>query len=115
MNVLAEKIAEFLEIGVEKAVEVYPILRGQFIAYEITEFIGGLMFWLIIITLVGFVTWLFLFMEWEHDDDYKALKTFKKVALRVPLLIVFFIVISIIANLLQIVLASDLLMFKQLL
>ena len=34
MEILAQKLAELLDVGIDEAVKAYPVLRGQLIAYE---------------------------------------------------------------------------------
>jgi len=42
MEVLAVQLAELLEITVDKAIELYPVLRTQFVWYKITNLLNGL-------------------------------------------------------------------------
>lgn len=62
MNILAEQLAELLNIGIEQAVKLYPILRTQFVWYEMLNTIGALL-------LVGgvIITTLLLFFV---SDEY---------------------------------------------
>ena len=34
MEILAQKLAELLDVGIDEAIKAYPVLRGQLIAYE---------------------------------------------------------------------------------
>lgn len=42
MDVLVQKLADLLDITIEKAIELYPIFKSQFVAYKILDEIGFL-------------------------------------------------------------------------
>jgi uncharacterized protein YqgQ len=42
METLALQLAELLEISIDKAIELYPVLRTQFVWYKIANLLNGL-------------------------------------------------------------------------
>ena len=61
-NEIANKIAEWLQISVEKAIELYPQLRMEAVWYTVGENLWKLIFYtislLVIITFINWLTWL---------------------------------------------------------
>lgn len=72
MEVLANELAKLLNITVEKAIELYPVLKQQFVRYNIigsVSFIFSAMFWtsLVLAIVLGFI---YLFnMEYINSDS----------------------------------------------
>lgn len=108
MNELAVKLAELLDMTVQQAVKLYPVLRGQYIWYSISTYIETFGSLLTVIFGVGITTTAILWWiekDWlEEDKRDKAFKFMKWCALG---LLVGFIVIGI-ANVMSVVLATDL-------
>jgi hypothetical protein len=61
-NEIVNKIAEWLQISVEKAIELYPQLRTEAVWYTVGENLWKLIFYtislLVIITFINWLTWL---------------------------------------------------------
>ena len=62
MEILAQKLAELLDVGIDEAVKAYPVLRGQLIAYEMVgvfnEIFVVALVMTICVTAVLLVLWL---------------------------------------------------------
>ena len=109
MELLAQKLAEFLDISIESAVEVYPILREQFKIYKLLD---GLSLALGMVTVVAII--LLVVLLFKGIDEYESeregrLKTMK---------IIFFIgagtaVFSVLLSCLMAYAAPDLMMLKE--
>ena len=109
MELLAQKLAEFLDISIESAVEVYPILREQFKIYKLLD---GLSLALGMVTVVAII--LLVVLLFKGIDEYESeregrLKTMK---------IIFFIgmgaaVSSVLIFSLMAYAAPDLMMLKE--
>lgn len=109
MELLAQKLAEFLDISIESAVEVYPVLREQFKIYKLLD---GLSLALGMVTVVAII--LLVVLLFKGIDEYESeregrLKTMK---------IIFFIgagtaVFSVLLSCLMAYAAPDLMMLKE--
>ena len=62
MEILAQKLAELLDVGIDEAVKAYPVLRGQLIAYEMvgvfTPMLAIAFVMTIVVAMVLLVLWL---------------------------------------------------------
>lgn len=85
MNELMQKIAEKLSVNVDKTPEVYEALKGQYLVYEVYQYILGVMCFCLIIC---FCCCVFSFLAACIDgwDDY---------GLRFVIILVIFIVLMI--------------------
>lgn len=70
MNELAIKLAELLEITVDAAIDLYPVLREQYVVYKVTAVVEGWAFFLAIVTLV--------LVSYLWDASYSELKEKKE-------------------------------------
>ena len=109
MELLAQKLADFLDIGVESAVEVYPVLREQFKIYKLLDGLSlalGMVAFIATILLVALVLIGLNEYEGARERRLKAMK------------IVFFIgvgaaVSSVLVFSLTAYVAPDLMMLKE--
>lgn len=62
MDNIMNKIAEWLQVSVEKAIELYPQLRTEAVWYTVGDNVWKLLFYtislLVIITFINWLTWL---------------------------------------------------------
>ena len=62
MDNIMNKIAEWLQVSVEKAIELYPQLRTEAVWYTVGDNLWKLLFYtislLVIITFINWLTWL---------------------------------------------------------
>ena len=63
MEELASKIAEMLDISVQGAIDIYPVIRNQYIWYEILNGVGG---W---IMLLGIMLLIVIGITFAIRDD----------------------------------------------
>ena len=125
MNELVVKIAELLDITVESAIKLYPVLREQFVVYKMTSFLMPLIW----IAIGASTIYLFfegvLELELKNEEDLyssslnsaeeikehniKIRKRIKKSAL----FSLFFIVLALITIAIQYIYATDLLILVE--
>lgn len=110
MSELAVKISELLDITVESAVELYPVIRGQFMWYSALGKAGGLNFLFgLALTLASCVVGVYYCIV--YDDSYdlaKARKTAKVIAIGWTVVIVIWITLTILAH----ITAPDIILIK---
>lgn len=117
MEVLASKIAELLDISVQGAIDLYPVIKSQYVWYRV---LGGVSVWSAILGLVSLASLLIAVVirdetskyDWnteEISEDWKAINKVFNVSM---LAFVLFIIIAIIANLARPFLAPDILLIK---
>ena len=71
METLALQLAELLEISVDKAIELYPVLRTQFIVFKITGSLTGLLIPFTAVVLGMFASgWVICTIETEESERY---------------------------------------------
>ena len=113
MNELAVKISELLDITVESAVELYPVIRGQFMWYSALGKVGGLNFLFgLALAIASCVVGAYYCIV--YDDSYdltKARKTAKVIAMGWAIVIVIWITLTILVH----VTAPDIILIKGLL
>lgn len=102
MENLAMKLAELLEISTEAAVELYPVLRSQFLVYRIYQGAGELL----VIGIIGLVVALimtpmtiYMYVSNPARERYLVKKIFKVYLVIAVVLFVVYI-LSVIATLL---------------
>lgn len=120
MEVLAQELAKILNITIEKAVELYPVLRQQFIIYKIANNIGSLfnLLWMVsmmIGIIVGIIFLLNLDYQRCRDDEDNFVITCKKIIKVCCLVFIVGIIGVQIIDVLQYVLASDFMIIKEML
>lgn len=83
MEVLANELAKLLNITVEKALELYPVLKQQFMWYNIissVSFIFGAMFWVsLVIAMLSGISYLCNLEYIDSDSRYNEAE--KKLAI----------------------------------
>ena len=111
MELLAQKLAEFLDISIESAVEVYPVLREQFKIYKLLDRLSLALAVVTVVAIILLVVFLFKGIdEYEYESEREGrLKTMK---------IIFFIgagtaVFSVLLSCLMAYAAPDLMMLKE--
>ena len=109
MEILAQKLADFLDIGVESAVEVYPVLREQFKIYNLLNGISLALGMVAFIAIVLLVALAIIGLNEYEDARERRLKAMK---------IVFFIgvgtaVLGVLLSSLTAYVAPDLMMLKE--
>jgi hypothetical protein len=121
MNELAVKISELLDITVDSAVELYPVIRGQFMWYSALGKAGWLnMFFALALAIASCVVVVYYYnayddLTWsereENKDSYdliKAKKLAKIVAMGWAIVIVIWITLTILAH----ITAPDIILIK---
>ena len=109
MELLAQKLAEFLDISIESAVEVYPILREQFKIYKLLDGLSLALGMVTVVAIILLVVFLFKGIDEYESEREGRLKTMK---------IIFFIgagtaVFSVLLSCLMAYAAPDLMMLKE--
>ena len=117
MEELASKIAETLDISVKAAIDMYPVIRGQFIWYETLH---SVMIWSIILSFISIIaigitivirdeTQKYYYNTEEITKDWASIdKVFKKAMMA----LLVFIIIGIVANIVVPFLAPDVVLIK---
>lgn len=117
MEELAIKMAEYLEISVETAIELYPVLRSQFMVYMVLDRIGNVVFTLSVLTFIATVIigmiMLFLYAyAWDSEEEEAVkslgLKIFKIAGPTFVVLQVVYILIMVIG----VIFAPDVVMIR---
>ena len=114
MNILIEKLAEFLETTIEQATKLYPILKQQYMWYKILDSFSFIVEITCIISalllLMSGVIYCVISAEQHREEDKKLMKKYIKI-----LLIIFIvgIVISLARNTATLLLAPDLMLLKE--
>ena len=86
-NEIVNKMAEWLQISVEKAVELYPQLRMEAVWYNLTTNLLYLLAISFAVSISGtFITWLDL-DDYEEEQDKKRFKMFLRLSGVIGLLI----------------------------
>jgi len=119
MEQLAVKIAELLDITLEAAIELYPVLRGQYIWYVIfgnviTFGMVALVLSLCIFLIVGFLYSLGK-KDAYSESDKKTVETFRKITKTALVVMISCVVIVLLANALRMVTATDIHLLMRLL
>lgn len=124
MEILANELAKLLNITVEKAIELYPVLKQQFVQYNIigsVSFIFLVMFWTSLVSVIalGFV---YLFnieyinSDSKYDKTEKALATSsEKILPKVFIFLAVGVVGISITSILQYLLSPDFMLIKDVL
>lgn len=117
MEELAIKLAETLDISVKAAIDLYPVIRSQYIWYETLE---SVISWALVIGFVSFIlTGVTLFIRFDLDkydwrteeinEDWVIVdKVFKKAVLVLMVSVVIAVAVEIIAPFL----APDIMIIK---
>ena len=124
MNELAVKISELLDITVDSAVELYPVIRGQFMWYSALGELGGLnLFFALALVVASIFVGAHYYIAYddltwsereENKDSYdliKAKKLAKVIAIGWAIVIVIWITLTILAH----ITAPDIILIKGLL
>ena len=117
MEELAIKIAETLDISVKAAIDMYPVIRGQFIWYEVLD---GVISWALVIGFVSLIlTGVTLFIRFDLDkfncrtgeinEDWVDVDKIFKIALSALAL---FLIVAIAGEMIVPFLAPDVVMIK---
>ena len=114
MEVLTEKLAELLQVGVDGAAKAYPVLRVQYIWYNVIGNIivtAGIIFFVGVIAAVvsGFSA---LFTYGDDDDIYKRIWDVCK---KLAMVCVIALAILVTAAMVRVVLAPDIMMIMEML
>lgn len=114
MEVLTEKLAELLQVGVDGAAKAYPVLRGQYIWYNVIGNIivtAGIIFFVGVVAAVvsGVLT---LVTYGDDDDTYKRIWGVCK---KLAMVCVIALAIWVTAAMVRVVLAPDIMMIMEML
>lgn len=112
-NEIVNKIAEWLQISVEKAIELYPQLRAEAVWYSVAQNVGAILIFL------GFGTICFMFVDFmnysmsssrdEVEIKKSAGERLKKFAKFLMVLVALLLVLSIVSPFLY----PNIVFFKQ--
>ena len=121
MEILAQKLAELLDVGIDEAVKAYPVLRGQLIAYEMVgvfnEMFAVALVMTICVTAVLVVLWLLNVGENNPKYDQREIATVLMVKRVLPNVLFVLALITVVLVLLQVtrlVIAPDIVIIKSL-
>lgn len=121
MDMLIEEFAKILNVTVEKAIELFPILKGQFLKYAILTEIESplrliLIASMIVLTVAGIVSMVYVQYNtkdkfWEEEARlYKLASKIVKISL---IIIVILLILLTIISISKYTLAPDFMMLKQ--
>lgn len=105
MSALIEQLAKLLEVTIEQATLLYPVLREQFVWYKILDSLRVLLFLLSAGSVIGFLTGILC-----YDSSQEIYKPILKIAAIVLSISIFLFVVATIG---QLLLAPDLMMIKE--
>lgn len=117
MEELASKIAETLDISVKAAIDMYPVIRGQFIWYEVLD---SVISWALVIGFVSLIlTGVTLFIrfdldkyDWRTEEINEDWVIVNKVFKKAVLVLMLSVVIGIAAEIIVPFLAPDIMIIK---
>ena len=90
MEQILQQIADALRVSVETVVQQYPMIRGQFIAYDI---LGNIQFVSMLVAIIGAIALPFVTMIMSDDgEDYKPVA--KRIRIAIGILLVIFLITS---------------------
>ena len=116
MDMLIEEFAKILNVTVEKAIELFPILKSQFLKYAILTEIESplrliLIASMIVLTVAGIASMVYIQYDWEEEVPmYKLASKVVKISL---IIIVILLILLTIINISKYTLAPDFMMLKQ--
>lgn len=110
MELLAQKLAEFLDISIESAIEVYPILREQFKIYKLLD---GISLMLVVFGILAALSYIPLVMAYADSFDREREQEIIKVAKRVFFPMLGFFALAFLINAFLGYVAPDLMMLKE--
>lgn len=94
MDNIMNKIAEWLQISVEKAVELYPQLRTEAVLYSVTQSLFYILVACIVVSLiVTSILWIPI-MNYPDDEDIKRHRKWFKIS---TCLVVLFVILNIVS------------------
>ena len=117
MEELAIKIAEVLDISVQGAIDMYPVIRGQYIWYETLTIVSlwAIILWFASIIVVG-VTWVIRSdtdkYKWRTEEINEEWVSVDKVFKKAILALLIFMVIGITTSIVAPFLAPDIMIIK---
>lgn len=117
MEELASKIAETLDISVKAAIDMYPLIRGQFIWYET---LNNIMIWSIILSFISIIVIGVTIVirdetdkyEWNTEEITDEWVSIDKVFKKALMALLIFIIIGIVSNIVVPFLAPDVVLIK---
>lgn len=112
MEVLTNKLADLLQVGVDGATKAYPVLREQYIWYKI---FGEIMATTGIVLFVLFVFGLFALLVFGLSYDSRYPKWFPKLCKIFGIVAVVALVVMVGSSMLRVVLAPDIMMILEML
>lgn len=111
MEVLALEVSKILNVTVEKAIELMPLIKRQFAVYNIIRSAEGMVIGLCAISLIAtIITSVFYFTGISVKDDVKELK---KYALLSSGSLILFASILVASNAAKYLLAPDFMLLKE--
>ena len=125
MEALAMQLAEILQITIDKAIELLPVIREQFIAYKIITKISTPITIFTIISVLALVVAVMIYImlyeyldeEWKDSyicgDEHRLVTSIKKMLKPVAIITTTGIVVSTILKVLPFILAPDFMMIKE--
>ena len=116
MEVLTEKLAELLQVGVDVAAKAYPVLRGQYIWYNVIGNIivtAGIIFFVgVVAAVVSGALVLLTYDNYDDDDTYKRIWCICK---KLAMICAIALAIWVTAAMVRAVLAPDIMMIMEML
>lgn len=117
MEELAIKLAETLDISVQAAIDMYPVIRSQYIWYES---LSTVMDWSVILGLISMIVVGVTFVirddtskyDWGSEEINEDWANINKVFKKALMALVIFIVIGIVASIIAPFLAPDVMIIK---
>lgn len=118
MEILAEKLSKLLDIGIEKGIELYPILRTQFIVWKATESIMIIAFVFLWISIIA-GAWSYVlyisnkkYIDSFHTDDIEVAETSLVIFKQCKKLLLITSIIYGLAQIAQWIFAQDIIFLK---
>lgn len=122
MESLATEISKILNITVEKAIELLPVIRSQFIRYSITQSVySPLSFTFVVVAILTIITATTYMFTREYLDDDSGFNADERCVAEntkrvLPILIkvmVVLMILIVILNISKYILAPDFMMIKE--
>ena len=121
MEILAQKLAELLDVGIDEAVKAYPVLRGQLIAYEMvgvfTPMLAIAFVMTIVVAMVLWVLWLSN-MGYDNPEYYRKeiaiVSTVKRVLPKVLFVLALITVVLVLLQVTRLMVSPDIVIIKSL-
>lgn len=94
MDNIMNKIAEWLQISVEKAIELYPQLRTEAVWYTVTQSLFYILVTSIVVSLIVTSVCFIPTIEFSSDEDIKRHRKWFKISIYLVVALAFLNIVS---------------------